>query len=134
MQIPIGTKLGINNKLLYTVVFALVAGCHQQEANDSTNAVKLPAYQYDGFSGSARLKGNLELKQGCLYVKDTLIVFPEHSAQWDAEKNTLSYKGQQIGLGGILDIAGGIGNFEQDNLRIKHLSPMCDHQNIWFAG
>ncbi|MFX7152111.1 hypothetical protein ABTI32_18650, partial [Acinetobacter baumannii] len=23
---------------------------------------------------------------------------------------------------------------EQDNLRIKHLSPMCDHQNIWFAG
>ena len=98
MQIPIGTKLGINNKLLYTAVFALVAGCHQQEANDSTNAMKLPAYQYDGFSGSARLKGNLELKQGCLYVKDILIVF-QNIALSGMLKNTLSYKGQQIGLG-----------------------------------
>jgi hypothetical protein len=134
MQPSIGTKLGINNKLIYTVVFALVAGCHQQEANDSTNAVKLPVYQYNGISASARLTGILQLKQECLYVNDILIVFPEHSAQWDAEKNTLSYKGQHIGLGGTLDIAGGSGNFEQDNLRIKHLSPMCDHQNIWFAG
>lgn len=133
MQIPIGTKLGIN-KLLYTVIFALVTGCHQQEANDSTNAVKLPVYQFNGVSASARLKGNLELKQGYLYVKDILIVFPEHSAQWHAEKSTLSYKGQQIGLGSTLDITGGSGDFEQDNLRIKHLSPMCDHQNIWFAG
>lgn len=134
MQIPIGTKLGINNKLLYTVVFALVAGCHQQEANDSTNAVKLPVYQSNGISASARLKGALQLKQECLYVNDILIIFPEHTAQWDSEKETLSYKGKHISLGSELDIAGGFGNFQQDNLRIKHLSPMCDHQNIWFAG
>ncbi|KQE23965.1 hypothetical protein SAMN02799632_03840 [Acinetobacter pittii] len=134
MKTPIGTKLGIYNKVIYTMVFALVAGCYQQEADDGPDAVKLPVYQFNGVSGSARLKGNLELKQGCLYVKDILIVFPEHTAQWDAEKNTLSYKGQQIGLGNRLDITGNIGDFEQDNLRIRHLSPMCDHQNIWFAG
>lgn len=134
MEIPIGTKLGINNKLICAVVFALVTGCQQQEANENTSAVKLPVYQSNGISASARLKGILEQKQECLYVNDILIIFPEHSAQWDSEKEALSYKGKHILLGSELDIAGGSGNFEQDNLRIKHLSPMCDHQKIWFAG
>lgn len=134
MEIPIGTKLGINNKLICAVVFALLTGCQQQEANENASAVKLPVYQTNGISASARLKGILQLKQECLYVNDILIIFPEHSAQWDAEKETLSYKDRHIRLGNELDIAGGSGNFERDNLRIKHLSPMCDHQKIWFAG
>lgn len=134
MEIPIGKKLGINNKLICAVVFAVLTGCQQQEANENASAVKLPVYQSNGVSASARLKGILQLKQECLYVNDILIIFPEHSAQWDAEKETLSYKDRHIRLGSELDIAGGSGNFEQDNLRIKHLSPMCDHQNIWFAG
>jgi len=134
MEIPIGKKLGINNKLICAVVFALLTGCQQQEANENASAVKLPVYQSNGISASARLKGILQLKQECLYVNDILIIFPEHSAQWDAEKETLSYKDKHIRLGSELDITGGSGNFEQDNLRIKHLSPMCDHQKIWFAG
>ncbi|ENX46229.1 hypothetical protein F886_01670 [Acinetobacter sp. NIPH 542] len=134
MEIPIGTKLGINNKLICAVVFALLTGCQQQEANENASAVKLPVYQFNGVSASARLKGILQLKQECLYVNDILIIFPEHSAQWDSEKEALSYNGKHIRLGNELDIAGGSGNFERDNLRIKHLSPMCDHQNIWFAG
>ncbi|MDQ9947913.1 hypothetical protein RFW85_00925 [Acinetobacter sp. 12966] len=134
MKTLIGTKLGIYNKVIYTMVFALVAGCHQQEANDDTDAVKLPVYQFNSVSASARLKGILQLKQECLYVNDILIIFPEHTAQWDSEKESLSYKGKHIAPGNELDIVGGGGDFEQDNLRIKHLSPMCDHQNIWFAG
>lgn len=134
MEVPIGTKLGINNKLIFAVVFALLAGCQRQEANKNTSAVKLPVYQSNGVFASARLKGILQLKQECLYVNDILIIFPEHSAQWDSEKDILSYKGKHIALDSELDIGGGFGNFEQDNLRIKHLSPMCDHQNIWFAG
>jgi len=134
MEVPIGTKLGINNKLIFAVVFALLAGCQRQEANENTSVVKLPVYEFNGISASARLTGILQLKQECLYVKDILIIFPEHSAQWDSEKDTLSYKGKLIAIGNELDIGGGFGNFEQDNLRIKHLSPMCDHQNIWFAG
>ncbi|WP_252060069.1 hypothetical protein [Acinetobacter sp. AHP123] len=134
MEIPIGTKLGINNKLICAVVFALLTGCQQQEANENTSAVKLPVYQSNGISASARLKGILEQKQECLYVNDILIIFPEHSAKWDAEKEALSYKDKHIRLGSELDIAGGSGDFERDNLRIKHLSPMCDHQKIWFAG
>lgn len=134
MEIPIGTKLGINNKLICAVVFAVLTGCQQQEANENASAVKLPVYQSNGISASARLKGILQLKQECLYVNDILIIFPEHSAQWDSEKETLSYKDKHIRLGNELDITGGSGNFEQDNLRIKHLSPMCDHQKIWFAG
>lgn len=134
MEIPIGTKLGINNKLICAVVFALLTGCQQQEANEDTSAVKLPVYRSNGISASAHLKGILEQKQECLYVNDILIIFPEHSAQWDSEKGALSYKGKHIRLGSELDIAGGSGDFERDNLRIKHLSPMCDHQNIWFAG
>jgi len=134
MEAPKGTKLGINNKLICAVVFTLLTGCQQQEADEDMKAVKLPVYHSNGISASARLKGILHLKQECLYVNDILIIFPEHSAQWDSEKGTLSYKGQQIGLGSTLDIAGGNGDFERDNLRIKHLSPMCDHQNIWFAG
>jgi hypothetical protein len=96
--------------------------------------VKLPVYQSNGISASARLKGILEQKQECLYVNDILIIFPEHTAQWDSEKEALSYKGKHIRLGSELDITGGSGDFERDNLRIKHLSPMCDHQKIWFAG
>lgn len=134
MEVPIGTKLGINNKLIFAVVFALLAGCQRQEANENTSVVKLPVYESNGISASARLTGILQLKQECLYVNDILIIFPEHSAQWDSEKDTLSYKGKHIALDSELDIGGGFGNFEQDNLRIKHLSPMCDHQNIWFAG
>ena len=134
MEIPIGTKLGIKNKLICAVVFAVLTGCQQQEANENASAVKLPVYQSNGISASARLKGILQLKQECLYVNDILIIFPEHTAQWDSEKETLSYKGKHIALGSELDIVGGGGHFEQDNLRIKHLSPMCDHQNIWFAG
>ncbi|MCG9492246.1 hypothetical protein MCL36_06840 [Acinetobacter pittii] len=134
MEAPIGTKLGINNKLICIFVFALLTGCQQQEAGEDMNAVKLPVYQSNGISASARLKGALQLKQECLYVNDILIIFPEHTAQWDSKKQTLSYKGKHIAIGSELDIAGGFGNFQQDNLRIKHLSPMCDHQNIWFAG
>jgi len=134
MEAPKGIKLGIKKKLICTVVCVLFAGCQQQEANENTSAVKLPVYQSNGVSASARLKGILQLKQECLYVNDILIIFPEHAAQWDSEKGTLSYKGKHIELGSELDITGGFGNFEQDNLRIKHLSPMCDHQNIWFAG
>lgn len=134
MEIPIGTKLGINNKLICAVVFAVLTGCQQQEANENTSAVKLPVYQSNGISASGRLTGILQLKQECLYINDILIIFPEHTAHWDSEKEALSYKGRHIRLGSELDIAGGSGNFEQDNLRIKHLSPMCDHQNIWFAG
>ncbi|MCG6038407.1 hypothetical protein MER72_13600 [Acinetobacter baumannii] len=134
MEIPIGTKLGINNKLICAVVFAVLTGCQQQEANENTSAVKLPVYQSNGISASGRLTGILQLKQECLYINDILIIFPEHTAQWDSEKEALSYKGRHTRLGSELDIAGRSGNFEQDNLRIKHLSPMCDHQNIWFAG
>lgn len=134
MEVPKGTKLGINNKLICTVVLVLLTGCQRQEANEETSAVKLPVYQFNGVSASAHLKGILQLKQECLYVNDILVIFPEHTAQWDSEKETLSYKGKHIAIGSELDIAGGIGDFEQDNLRIKHLSPMCDHQNIWFAG
>ncbi len=134
MEIPIGTKLGINNKLICAVVFAVLTGCQQQEANENASAVKLPVYQSNGVSSSAHLKGILQLKQECLYVNDILIIFPEHTAQWDAKKEALSYKGKHIRLGSELDIAGGSGDFERDNLRIKHLSPMCDHQKIWFAG
>ncbi|MGR2826289.1 hypothetical protein FY048_12305 [Acinetobacter sp. 1124_18A] len=134
MEIPIGTKLGINNKLICAVVLVLLTGCGQQEANENTSAVKLPVYQSNGVSASARLTGILQLKQECLYVNYILIIFPEHSAQWDSEKEALSYKGRHIAIGNELDIAGGSGDFERDNLRIKHLSPMCDHQNIWFAG
>jgi len=134
MKAPIGTKLGINNKLICAVVFALLAGCQRQEANENTSTVKLPVYQFNGVSASARLKGILQLKQECLYVNDILIIFPENTAQWDSEKETLIYKGKLVAVGNELDVAGGFGNFEQDNLRIKHLSPMCDHQNIWFAG
>ena len=134
MEAPKGTKLGINNKLICAVVFTLLTGCQQQEADEDMKAVKLPVYHSNGISASARLKGILQLKQECLYVNDILIIFPEHTARWDPKKRTLSYKRQQIGLGSTLDITGAIGDFEQDNLRIKHLSPMCDHQNIWFAG
>ncbi|KHN66526.1 hypothetical protein AV645_02835 [Acinetobacter calcoaceticus] len=134
MEVPIGTNLGINNKVIFAVVFALLAGCQRQEANENTNAVKLPVYESNGVSASARLRGILQLKQESLYVNDILIIFPENTAQWDSEKDTLSYKGKLIAIGNELDIGGGFGNFEQDNLRIKHLSPMCDHQNIWFAG
>ncbi|MGE8549966.1 MAG: hypothetical protein ACN6NN_03550 [Acinetobacter calcoaceticus] len=134
MEAPKGTKLGINNKLICIVVLVALTGCQRQEANENTSAVKLPVYQFNGVSASARLKGILLLKQECLYVNDILIIFPEHTAQWDSEKETLSYKGKHIALGSELDTTGGFGNFEQDNLRIKHLSPMCDHQNIWFAG
>lgn len=126
--------MGINNKLICAVVFALLTGCQQQEANENTSAVKLPVYQFNGVSASTRLKGILQLKQECLYVNDILIIFPEHTAQWDSEKGTLSYKGKHISLGNEINITGSFGDFEQDNLRIKHLSPMCDHQNIWFAG
>ncbi|WP_336167760.1 hypothetical protein [Acinetobacter sp. 161(2023)] len=133
MKTPIGTKLGINNKLICAAVFALLAGCQQQEANENTSAVKLPVYQLKGVSTSARLKGILQLKQECLYVNDILIIFPENTAQWDSEKETLIYKGKLTAIGNKLDITGSFGDFEQDNLRIKRLSPMCDHQNIWFA-
>ncbi|QXA09597.1 hypothetical protein I6L27_08725 [Acinetobacter pittii] len=134
MEAPKGIKLGTNNKLICIVIFALLTGCQQQEAGNDMSAVKLPVYQSNGIYASARLKGALQLKQECLYVNDILIIFPEHSAQWDSKKQTLSYKGKHIAIGSELDIAGGFGNFQQDNLRIKHLSPMCDHQNIWFAG
>ena len=56
MQIPIGTKLGINNRIALHGCICPCCRMPPAEANDSTNAMKLPAYQYDGFSGSARLK------------------------------------------------------------------------------
>ncbi|EMN2537219.1 hypothetical protein RZ964_002599 [Acinetobacter baumannii] len=117
----------------------LLAACQQQvpskqENNDQLRSVKIPVYQFNGISASARLRGPLQLKNECLYVNDVLIVFPERSAEWDAKNQTLTYKGEKIALGEELDLVGGSGQYELDNHQIKNLSPSCDHKSLWLAG
>ncbi|WP_447511696.1 hypothetical protein [Acinetobacter geminorum] len=117
----------------------LLAACQQQvpskqENNDQLRSVKIPVYQFNGISASARLRGPLQLKDECLYVNDVLIVFPERSAEWDAKNQTLTYKGEKIALGEELDLVGGSGQYELDNHQIKNLSPSCDHKSLWLAG
>ncbi len=117
----------------------LLAACQQQvsgkqENNDQPRSVKIPVYQFNGISASARLTGPLQLKDECLYVNDVLIVFPERSAEWDAKNQTLTFKGEKIALGEELDLVGGSGQYAFDNHQIKNLSASCDHKSIWLAG
>lgn len=117
----------------------LLTACNQQvqskqEKSEQFSSVKIPSYQFNGISASARLTGPLQLKDECLYVNDVLIVFPERSAEWDAKNQTLTYKGEKIALGEELDLVGGSGKYGLDNHQVKNLSPSCDHKSIWFAG
>lgn len=125
--------------LLAIASLGLLAACQQQvpsklENKDQLSSVKIPVYQFNGISASARLRGPLQLKNECLYVNDILVVFPERSAEWEAKNQTLTYKGKKIALGEELDLVGGFGQFERDSQRIKNLSTSCNHQSIWFAG
>lgn len=125
--------------LLAIASLGLLAACQQQvpsklENKDQLSSVKIPVYQFNGISASARLRGPLQLKNECLYVNDILVVFPERSAEWDAKNQTLTYKGEKIALGEELDLVGGFGQFERDSQRIQNLSTLCDHKSIWFGG
>lgn len=129
----------INKILLAVASLGLLAACQQQvpskqENKDQLNSVKIPVYQFNGISASARLRGPLQLKDECLYVNDILVVFPERSTEWNSKNQTLTYKGKKIALGEELDIAGGFSQFERDSQRIQNLSTLCDHKSIWFAG
>lgn len=129
----------INKILLAVTSLGLLAACQQQvpskqENKDQLYSVKIPVYQFNGISASARLRGPLQLKDECLYVNDILVVFPERSTEWNSKNQTLTYKGKKIALGEELDIAGGFGQFERDSQRIQNLSTLCEHKSIWFAG
>lgn len=129
----------INKILLMAALLGLLTACNQQvqskqEKSEYFSSVKIPSYQFNGISASARLRGPLQLKNECLYVNDILIVFPDRSAEWNAKNQTLTYKGEKIALGEELDIAGGFGQFERDSQRIQNLNTLCDHKSIWFAG
>lgn len=85
-------------------------------------------------SASARLQGTLQLKGECLYVDDTLIVFPELSAHWDAQHQILTYNDKKIALGEEIVIGGGNSQLESETRPVKNLSPSCKQQSVWFAG
>lgn len=107
---------------------------NKQEKSEQFSSVKIPSYQFNGISASARLRGILQLKDECLYVNEVLIVFPDRSAEWNAKNQTLTYKGEKIALGEELDLVGGSGKYAFDNHQIKNLSASCDHKSIWLAG
>ncbi|WP_436897677.1 hypothetical protein [Acinetobacter gyllenbergii] len=87
---------------------------NEQENNDQSRSVKIPVYQFNGVSASARLQGTLQLKGECLYVDDTLIIFPEQSAHWDAQHQTLTYNDKKIALGEEIVIGGGNSQLESE--------------------
>lgn len=129
----------INKILLMAASLGLLTACTQQaqnkqEKSEQFSSVKIPSYQFNGISASARLRGPLQLKDECLYVNEVLIVFPDRSAEWNAKNQTLTYKGEKIALGEELDLVGGSGKYAFDNNQIKNLSPSCDHKSIWLAG
>lgn len=129
----------INKILLMAALLGLLTACNQQvqskqEKSEHFSSVKIPSYQFNGISASARLRGPLQLKNECLYVNDILIVFPDRSAEWNAKNQTLTYKGEKIALGEELDLVGGSGQYAFDNHQIKNLSASCDHKSIWLAG
>ncbi|MCU4580818.1 hypothetical protein KTJ32_07420 [Acinetobacter gyllenbergii] len=131
--------MSINKTLFILATVGLLVACQrqlpsEQEKNESLNAVKIPSYSSNGLSAYARLKGPLQLKGNCLYVNDTLIIFPDQSAQWDDQNHTLTYKGKKITLGEELDIAGGFGQLGAETRPVKNLSSLCDQQSLWFAG
>jgi len=63
----------------------LLTACNQQVQSKQFSSVKIPSYQFNGISASARLTGPLQLKDECLYVNDVLVVFPDRSTEWDAK-------------------------------------------------
>lgn len=126
--------MDIYKKMICSAINILLVACQPQESSVGNSHVKIPNYQSNGVSASARLRGPLQLKDECLYVNDVLIVFPERSAEWDAKNQTLTYKGEKIALGEELDLVGGSGKYAFDNHQIKNLSASCDHKSIWLAG
>ncbi|WP_433847004.1 hypothetical protein [Acinetobacter proteolyticus] len=131
--------MSINKALFILATVGLLLACQrqvpsEQEKNEPLNAVKIPVYQFNGVSASARLKGPLQLKGECLYVDDTLIVFPELSAHWDAQHQILTYNDKKIALGEEIVIGGGNSQLESETRPVKNLSPSCKQQSVWFAG
>lgn len=138
----------INNefKLLgVCAVLALLSACQQpsqpqqsqppqSQQQASRPTVNLPVYEYNGISASARLEGILTLKNGCLYADGSLLIFPENLVKWDEVNQVLTYENQNYRIGQKIVFAGGNGKFKQNANRIKHLSPQCTEEYVWFVG
>lgn len=113
---------------------SLTQPAQSQKQPASSPTVNIPVYEFNGTSASARLTGELTLKNGCLYGAGSLLIFPENLVKWDDVNQTLSYNDQNYRIGQKIDFAGGNGNFKQNAHRIKHLNPQCTEDYVWFVG
>lgn len=90
-------------------ILVLAAGCGSP-ASDGLDAPGSPVARYDWDPSAgmdALLQGRLVLRDGCLYVGETLAAFPRALASWDAVHEVLTYAGRDYAVGDAVWAGGG---------------------------
>jgi hypothetical protein len=116
------------------------AGVSQNEATPLVAAPVLATYEPGRVTMTARTTGTLQRRGSCLVVvhgnatEGDLIVFPQGSARWDSESESLIYKNTSTKIGAKIDLGGGAINIDEAGVKISNLSTDCKSKIVWLAG